>query len=145
MTVPFFIFAAALLLDEQENSDGLVAKLYLSCIPFLHYMVFNLAIQMFLQPPRFPDRGNAILVWLSVISFALHHLLSWLFVDKLGWGTVGSLVTTNIALWASGIGQFLYFYGGWFDIDKSDDSNSLAALDLWAIVKFSVSSGIMLW
>ncbi|XP_024031184.1 protein DETOXIFICATION 24 isoform X2 [Morus notabilis] len=138
--LPIFIFSAPLLklLGEQADIAAVAGKISLWCIPYLYTFVFSLTIQMYLQA----QQKNLIVGWLSATSFVLHVVLSWIFVYKLEWGTVGALAAMNIASWSSVIGMFVYIFGGW--CTKTWKGFTLAAfVDMWPVVKLSISSGVM--
>ena len=142
LLLPLFIFSTPLfrLMGEKESIAVVAGNVSPWCIPLLYCFIFRQTIQMYLQA----QLKNLVVGWISLCSFVLLVLLSWLFVFVFDWGFVGALVAMNIANWASVFAQFVYMFGGWcFDTWKGF---SMAAFtDMWPVVKLSVSSGLMLW
>ncbi|RWR74884.1 protein DETOXIFICATION 20-like protein [Cinnamomum micranthum f. kanehirae] len=141
LLVPFFVFATPLLklvgqTDELSEKAGVIALWF---IPFLFYFVFNFTLQNYLQA----QLRNAIIGWLSAGSFVLHVILSWVMVDKLNWGIAGAMGSMILTGWLSVIGEFVYVFGGWCPQTWSGFSMK-AFSELWAVVKLSVSSGVMI-
>ncbi|KAJ0079324.1 hypothetical protein Patl1_23505 [Pistacia atlantica] len=99
--------------------------------------MFNM--QQFLQS----QHKNMIIGWPSAASFALHVLLSWIFVTKLNLGISGAMGAMIIASWLVTIALFLYIFGGW--CPDTWRGFTLAALtDLSPAVRLSISSGSMI-
>ncbi|KAJ8646525.1 hypothetical protein MRB53_008273 [Persea americana] len=139
--VPFFVFATPYLkllgqTDELSKRAGVIALWF---IPFLFYFIFNFTLQMYLQA----QLKNAIIGWLSASTFVLHVILSWVMVDKLNWGIPGAMGSMILSGWLSIIGELVYVFGGW--CPQTWGGFSMKAFsELWAVVKLSVSSGVML-
>ncbi|XXG50834.1 hypothetical protein AAC387_Pa02g4752 [Persea americana] len=139
--VPFFVFATPYLkllgqTDELSERAGVIALWF---IPFLFYFIFNFTLQMYLQA----QLKNAIIGWLSASTFVLHVILSWVMVDKLNWGIPGAMGSMILSGWLSIIGELVYVFGGW--CPQTWGGFSMKAFsELWAVVKLSVSSGVML-
>ncbi|KAJ0466377.1 hypothetical protein HanIR_Chr14g0671411 [Helianthus annuus] len=75
--------------------------------------------------------------------FAIHILLSLLFVYKLNLGVSGAMLALMISSWSLVIGEFIYIFRGW--CPNSWKGFTFAAFkDLMPLVKLSVSSGVML-
>ncbi|XP_030453233.2 protein DETOXIFICATION 20-like [Syzygium oleosum] len=139
--VPVFVYTSSIFKllgveDEIAEAAGYIALWF---IPILYYFVFNFTIQMFLQS----QLKNSVIGWLSAISFAIHVLLSWLFVYILDWGILGAMSAMIISNWLGVIGEFVYVFGGWCESTWKGFTWA-AFTDLWPVVKLSVSSGIML-
>ncbi|XXG50836.1 hypothetical protein AAC387_Pa02g4754 [Persea americana] len=139
--VPFFFFATPYLkllgqTDELSERAGVIALWF---IPFLLYFIFDLTLQIYLQA----QLKNAIIEWLSAGTFVLHVILSWVMVDKLNWGIPGAMGSMILSSWLSIIGELAYVFGGW--CPQTWGGFSMKAFsELWAVVKLSVSSGVML-
>ncbi|XXG50839.1 hypothetical protein AAC387_Pa02g4756 [Persea americana] len=141
LLVPFFVFATPFLkllgqTDELSERAGVIALWF---IPILFYFIFNFTLQMYLQA----QLKNAIIGWLSAGSFVLHVILSWVMVDKLNWGIPGAMGSMILSSWLSIMGEIVYVFGGW--CPQTWGGFSMKAFsELWAVVKLSVSSGVML-
>lgn len=140
--VPLFIFATPLfrLLGEDEAIAVASEEISLWFIPIFYSFVFNFTIQMYLQA----QLKNSIIGWLSAFSFILHILLSWIFVSILDLGVAGAMGAFNISSWLPIAGEFVYIFGGWCPNTWKGFSTA-AFIDLWPVVKLSISSGVMLW
>ncbi|VAI70871.1 unnamed protein product [Triticum turgidum subsp. durum] len=83
-----------------------------------------------------------VLAWIGVAGLCFHVALTYLLVTVLGWGTPGAAAAYDLSLWAIALGQAAYIIGwckdgwrGW----------SMAAFhDMWAFVKLSLESAVML-
>ncbi|VAI83101.1 unnamed protein product [Triticum turgidum subsp. durum] len=83
-----------------------------------------------------------VLAWIGVAGLCFHVALTYLLVTVLGWGTPGAAAAYDLSLWAIALGQSAYIIGwckdgwrGW----------SMAAFnDMWAFVKLSLESAVML-
>ncbi|XP_021895409.1 LOW QUALITY PROTEIN: protein DETOXIFICATION 24-like [Carica papaya] len=141
LLLPIFLFARQIftILGEQSDIASLAGYISLWFIPMLYFYVFNYTIQNYLQG----QLKNSIIGWLSVGSFLINLLLSWIFVKKLHWGISGAMSATIIANWLVAIGEFVYIFGGW--CPKTWRGFTWVAFsDLFPITKLSVSSGLML-
>ncbi|KAK1423785.1 hypothetical protein QVD17_19093 [Tagetes erecta] len=139
--LPVFLFGAPIfkLLGEEEaiaESGGYISIWF---IPYIYTFVFSLTMQMFLQA----QLKNMVIAWLSLLQFAIHIPLSWLFVYNLGYGVTGAMIALSISSWVVVIGEFIYIFGGWCPL--SWKGFTVAAFkDLYPIVKLSISSGVMI-
>ncbi|KAF6151993.1 hypothetical protein GIB67_010567 [Kingdonia uniflora] len=138
---PVFAFATPLfrLLGEEEELAKVAGKISIWFIPIIYYFVFNFTMQMFLQS----QLKNAIIGYLSSVSFVLHIILSWLFVYKFNWGLNGAMGAMVISTWTITIGELVYVIGGWCPGTWTGFSKS-AFSDLTPLIKLSASSGVML-
>ncbi|GMY20026.1 protein DETOXIFICATION 24-like [Fagus crenata] len=139
--VPLFIFTTPIfrVLGEEEEIAVASEAISLWFIPILYSFVFSFTIQMYLQA----QLKNLIIGWLSAASFVLHILLSWIFVNILDFGVNGALGAYNIASWLPIFGEFVYIFGGWCP-NSWKGFTKAAFMDLWPVIKLSVSSGVML-
>ncbi|XP_077247628.1 protein DETOXIFICATION 20-like [Tasmannia lanceolata] len=141
LILPLYIFATPILklLHQDEEIAEAGGKIALWFIPINFYFVFNYTMQMFLQA----QLKNSIIAWLASISFTLHVLLSWIFVDKLNLGVGGAMGSMVLSSWLTLAGEFVYVFGGWCPQTWRGFSRS-AFSELWPVVKLSVSSGVMI-
>uniref|UniRef100_A0A2N9GEI3 Protein DETOXIFICATION n=1 Tax=Fagus sylvatica TaxID=28930 RepID=A0A2N9GEI3_FAGSY len=139
--LPLFIFTTPIfrLLGEEEEIAIASEEISLWFIPVFYSYVFVFTIQMYLQA----QLKNSIIGWLSAASFVLHILLSWIFVSILDLEVAGAMGAYNIATWLPIFGEFVYIFGGWCP-NTWKGFTTAAFVDLWPIVKLSVSSGVML-
>lgn len=140
--LPLFIFSSAIfkLLGQDEDIANTAGHISLWFVPVLYSMVFHYTIQRYLQA----QLKNMIIGWLGAGSFAIHILLSWIFVSKMKLGIPGAMGTMILSSWLVVIGEFVYIIGGW--CPNTWRGFTLAAfVDLLPAVKLSISSGVMLW
>ncbi|XP_050221290.1 protein DETOXIFICATION 24-like [Mercurialis annua] len=139
--LPLFIFSAKIfiLLGEDEQISEKAGYICLWFIPILYFFVFAFTLEKFLQT----QLKNGIVGWLSAAAFALHVILSWIFVSKLNWGIPGAMIAMIISNWCIIIGTVIYITcGGCPNTWKG--FSSAAFSDLVPVIKLSISSGIML-
>uniref|UniRef100_A0A0E0BNA9 Protein DETOXIFICATION n=1 Tax=Oryza glumipatula TaxID=40148 RepID=A0A0E0BNA9_9ORYZ len=139
--LPIYLFTTPLLIALGQDPDisvvaGTISLWY---IPIMFSYVWGLTIQMYLQS----QSKNMIVTYLSLLNFGLHLFLSWLMVVKFHLGLAGVMGSTVIACWIPIFGQLAYvFFGGcpqtWTGFSSSAFTN------LGAIIKLSISSGVML-
>ncbi|CAL0305213.1 unnamed protein product [Lupinus luteus] len=101
-------------------------------------LAINFPTQKFLQS----QSKVGILAWLGFISLIVHIGILVLFIKVLGWGTTGAAAAYDISAWGVALSQMVYVVGwcqeGWRGLSW------LAFKDLWAFVKLSFASAIML-
>ncbi|KAI3444232.1 hypothetical protein Pfo_000897 [Paulownia fortunei] len=141
LLLPVFIFATSIfnLLGEEEDIAKSAGYISLWFIPFVYGIIFSLTIQMYLQA----QQKNMIIAWLSALQFAIHILLSWLFVNVLDFGIPGAMGALCISSWFVVFGEFVYIFGGWCP-DSWKGFTVAAMKDLLPVVKLSISSGVMI-
>lgn len=140
--LPVFVFTTPLLkLLGQEESiaemAGTIARWY---IPVMFSYIWAFTLQMYLQA----QSKNVIITYLAVLTLALHIFLSWFMTIKLDLGLAGVMGSMIFAMWIPVFGQLGFvFFGG---CPETWTGFSFAAFkDLRAIIKLSLSSGLMLW
>ncbi|KAL2318658.1 hypothetical protein Fmac_032534 [Flemingia macrophylla] len=138
---PIYIWSAPILrlVGQTAEISEAAGKFAILMIPQMFAYALNFPIQKFLQS----QRKVLVMLWISALVLVLHIFFSWLFISKLGWGLTGAAITLNSSWWLIVIIQFLYVV-----ITKSDGAWSgftwLAFVDLFAFVKLSLASAVML-
>ncbi|KAK7351209.1 hypothetical protein VNO77_10490 [Canavalia gladiata] len=138
--LPIFVFATPLLrliglpVAVAERA-GLVA---IWLIPFHLSFPFQFTLQRFLQC----QLKTGIIAWISGGALAVHVLVSWVFVEKMRIGIVGTALTIAFSWWLSVFGLLLYtLFGGcphsWTGFSAQ------AFVGLWDFFKLSFASGLM--
>ncbi|XP_027368170.1 protein DETOXIFICATION 33 [Abrus precatorius] len=141
LLVPVYVWSPPILeLIGQTNQISVAAgKFAVWMIPQLFAYALNFPIQKFLQA----QRKVLVMLWISAVVLVLHTIFSWLLILKLGWGLTGAAITLNTSWWLIVIAQLLYIF-----ITKSEGAWSgftwLAFADLFAFVKLSLASAVML-
>ncbi|EEF31432.1 multidrug resistance pump, putative [Ricinus communis] len=141
LVLPAFIFSTPILRLLGEDEDIAKAAGYISLwfIPIVYFLAFHMSIQKYLQA----QLKNAIIGWVSTISFLLHVLLSWILVSKLNLGIPGAMWAMIASTWLILIGEVAYVIGGWCP-DTWKGFTLAAFSDLFPVLKLSISSGLML-
>ncbi|CAI9775361.1 unnamed protein product [Fraxinus pennsylvanica] len=137
----FYIFAAPLLhlIGQTDDISAAAGKLAVWMIPQLYAYALNFPIAKFLQS----QSKMMVMAWISAVVLALHTLLSWLFMLKLGWGLVGAAVVLNASWWFLVVAQLVYIFSG--TCGRAWSGFSLKAFqNLWGFVKLSMASAVML-
>ncbi|XP_078437794.1 protein DETOXIFICATION 21-like [Wolffia australiana] len=139
--IPFFVFTTPILrlLGQDEAVAVMAGTISLWFIPVLFSYSLSFTLQMYLQA----QIKNQVITYYAALSLSVHVLLSWVMTAKLHFGLSGVLTSTMISLWIPVVGQVLFVvYGGcpdtWHGLSFE------AFKDLWAVVKLSISSGVML-
>ncbi|KAH6796384.1 hypothetical protein C2S51_037370 [Perilla frutescens var. frutescens] len=141
LLLPIYIFAPPILtfFGESDEISGAAGEFALWMIPQMFAYAVNFPIQKFLQ-------SQSKLMEMALISFfvlILHTFFSWYLIFYLGWGLVGAALTLNTSWWLIVILQLVYIF-----YTKSDGAWSgfswLAFRDLYAFVKLSLASAVML-
>ncbi|XP_061993090.1 protein DETOXIFICATION 29-like isoform X2 [Rosa rugosa] len=105
---------------------------------FAYAMVFPLA--KFLQS----QSKMMVMAVIAAVTLILHTVFSWLLMLKLGWGLVGAAVVLNASWWIIVVSQMVYIFSG--TCGRAWTGFSWKAFHgLWAFVKLSLASAVMLW
>ncbi|KAG0447928.1 hypothetical protein HPP92_028100 [Vanilla planifolia] len=84
----------------------------------------------------------SVLAWIGFAAVILHVGLLYLFIDGFGWGITGAAAAYDTSQWFVAIAQLVYVVrwcrNGWTGLSWS------AFSDLWAFVKLSLASALML-
>ena len=80
----------------------------------------------------------------AAVSLVVHFLVSWLFVDGLKLGVVGTMATVSISWWVNVLIILAYTVCGGCPLTWTGFSSE-AFTGLWEFLKLSASSGVMLW
>ncbi|KAH9324797.1 hypothetical protein KI387_004975 [Taxus chinensis] len=137
---PIYIFATPILKGLGQDADvaDLAGVFALWMLPQLLAYSLNFPMQKFLQSQ---SKVMAI-ACISLVALIIHIFLSWLLIFKLGLGLVGAAITLNLSWWIIDIGQFLYIVYCCQDAWKG--FSWLAFHDIWAFVRLSLASAVML-
>ncbi|KAH6774999.1 MATE efflux family protein [Perilla frutescens var. hirtella] len=141
LLLPIYIFAPPILtfFGESDDISRAAGKFALWMIPQMFAYAVNFPIQKFLQS----QSKLMVMAWISFFVLILHTFFSWYLIFYLGWGLVGAALTLNTSWWLIVILQLVYIF-----YTKSDGAWSgfswLAFRDLYAFVKLSLASAVML-
>ncbi|KAF1893601.1 hypothetical protein Lal_00002097 [Lupinus albus] len=138
--LPLYLYAEPilLLLGQDHEIAELAGTFTIQSIPQMFSLAINFPTQKFLQS----QSKVGILAWLGFISLIVHIGILVLFIKVFGWGTTGAAAAYDISAWGVALSQMVYVVGwcqeGWRGLSW------LAFKDLWAFVKLSFASAIML-
>lgn len=138
--LPLYLYSEPLLilLGQERRIAELAGTFTIQSIPQLFSLCINFPTQKFLQA----QSKVGILAWLGFISLIVHIGILVLFIKVLGWGTAGAAAAYDISAWGVALSQVAYVVGwcqeGWRGLSW------LAFKDLWAFVKLSFASAVML-
>ncbi|KAH9619493.1 hypothetical protein KSS87_000595 [Heliosperma pusillum] len=129
-----------LILGEPEEIASKAYIFILGLIPQIFAYAFNFPIQKFLQSQSivFPS------AYISAAALVFHIVASWVVIFKLGWGLLGASLVLSFSWWIIVVAQFVYivcdsrFKYTWTGFSPAAFSG------LWAFLKLSTSSAVML-
>ncbi|XP_054780427.1 protein DETOXIFICATION 35-like [Prosopis cineraria] len=137
---PIYIFASPILklLGQEDEIADLAGEFTLLTMPYLFSLAFTFPTQKFLQA----QSKVYVLTCIGLVALVFHVLLLWLFIYLLDWGITGLAVAFDISNWLIALSQIVYVVGwckeGWHGFSM------LAFKDIWAFVRLSLSSAVML-
>lgn len=142
LLTPFYVFTSPLLklLRQSKDISELAGKYAIWVIPQLFGYALNFPIQKFLQA----QSKIWVMTVINILVLALHVVLNWVFVTKLGKGLLGAAIAGNISWFVVVVAQIVYVVSGFFP--KAWTGFSLKAFkSLSGFVKLSLASAVMLW
>ncbi|XP_027064637.1 protein DETOXIFICATION 40-like isoform X2 [Coffea arabica] len=137
-----YVFSKPILifLGQAPDIASAAALFVYGLIPQIFAYAVNFPIQKFMQAQSIVQPS----AYISTATLALHLVLSWLAVYKIGLGLLGASLVLSFSWWIIVIGQFIY-------IVKSEKCKqtwtgfSLQAFSgLWGFFKLSAASAVML-
>ncbi|RZB93882.1 Protein DETOXIFICATION 34 isoform B [Glycine soja] len=137
---PIYIYAEPilLLLGQEPEIAELAGVFTIQSIPQMFSLAINFPTQKFLQA----QTKVGFLAWVGFGAFIFHIILLWILLKVLALGTTGAAVAYSTTAWVIALAQTAYVIGwckdGWRGFSW------LAFKDLWAFVKLSVASAVML-
>ncbi|CAD6268725.1 unnamed protein product [Miscanthus lutarioriparius] len=139
--LPVYLFTEPLLvaLGQDPEISAVAGTISLWYIPVMFSYVWAFTLQMYLQA----QSKNMIITYLAVRNLSLHLVLSWLMTVRFHLGLAGVMGSMVIAMWIPVFGQLAFVFFGGCPLTWTGFS-SAAFADLGAIIKLSLSSGVML-
>ncbi|CAL8127460.1 unnamed protein product [Prunus armeniaca] len=138
--LPIYIFATPVLklLGQEDDIANLAGEFTIQTIPSLFSLAIIFPSQKFLQA----QRKVKVLAWIAVLGLLIQIGMLCLFLLVFGWGTLGAAVAFDIVRWGMAIAQVVYIMGwcrdGWTGFSW------LAFKEIWAFVRLSLASAVML-
>jgi multidrug resistance protein, MATE family len=140
LLTPLYLYAAPILrlLGQDDDIAAAAGSFTLGIIPQMFALAVNFPTQKFLQA----QSKVAVLAWVGFAALAAHVGLLALFVSVLGWGVAGAAAAYDVSSWLTSLAQVAYVVGwcrdGWTGLSRA------AFQELWAFVKLSLASAVML-
>lgn len=136
------IFATQILrfIGQQDKIAEWAGEFSIWMIPMVFAYAFEFPIMKFLQA----QSKIMTMAVIAGVSFAMHSLLTWLFMLKLGWGLAAGAVVLNCSWWFMVVAKMMYIF--WGNCGEAWSGFSWEAFkNLWGFVRLSLASGIMIW
>ena len=139
---PTYLFTAPILRALRQPSDiADVAGTYCRwVVPQLFAYAANFPLQKFFQS----QSRVWVVTAISGAGLAVHVVLNYVFVARLGHGLLAAAVVGNVTWWLIIVAQVGYLVSGCFP-EAWQGFSRLAFNNLSAFVKLSLASAVMLW
>ncbi|KAJ1255056.1 hypothetical protein BS78_K293900 [Paspalum vaginatum] len=140
LLTPLYVFAEPILrlLGQDAEIAAAAGRFTRGIIPQMFALAITFPTQKFLQA----QSKVAVLAWIGLAALLAHVGLLALFVSALGWGVAGAAAAYDVSSWLTSLAQVAYVVGwcrdGWTGLSRD------AFRDLWAFVKISLASAVML-
>jgi MATE family multidrug resistance protein len=140
LLTPLYVYAAPVLrlLGQDEGIAGAAGTFTRGIIPQMFALAVNFPAQKFLQA----QSKVGVMAWIGLAALLAHVALLALLVSVLGWGVAGAALAYDTSSWLTSLAQVAYVVGwcpdGWTGLSRA------AFTDLWAFVKLSLASAVML-
>lgn len=140
LLLPIYIFAAPILklLGQQEDIADLAGSFSILVIPQFLSLPFNFPTQKFLQA----QSKVKVIAWIGLVALILHIGMLWFLIYVLDFGLAGAALAFDITSWGITVAQLVYVViwckDGWTGLSW------LAFKDIWAFVRLSLASAVML-
>lgn len=142
LLLPVYIFATPILRwsGQSEELAVMAGNVSIWSIPLHYSYVFLCPLTRFLMS----QSKNSIIAVISSFVFVFHIFITWLFVNEMELGLFGIVMTLNLSWWFNAICLFGYVVFGGCPLTWTGFSRD-ALYGIWDFIKFSISSGIMIW
>lgn len=134
----FFAATILKLLGQQEDIADPAGSFSILVIPQFLSLPFNFPTQKFLQAQ---SKVNVI-GWTGLVALILHIGILWFLIYVLDFGLAGAALAFDITSWGITVAQLVYVViwckDGWNGLSW------LAFKDIWAFVRLSLASAVML-
>ncbi|KAH9712828.1 protein DETOXIFICATION 27 [Citrus sinensis] len=142
LLLPLYLFASPVLklLGQPDDVAELSGMVSIWMIPLHFSFAFQFPLQRFLQS----QLKNMVIAWVSLVALLVHIFVSWLFVNRMQLGVIGTAATLNFSWWILVFGLFGYVSCGGCPLTWTGFTLE-AFSGLWQFVKLSAASGVMLW
>ncbi|CAK9187789.1 unnamed protein product [Ilex paraguariensis] len=132
---PFMI-----LLGQSPSIASAAALFMYGLIPQIFAYAANFPIQKFLQAQSIVNPS----AYIATATLVVHILLTWIVLFRLGWGLLGGALVLSLSWWILVVAQFVYILVSDRCKHTWKGFNILAFSGLWAFLKLSAASAVML-
>ncbi|KAL3604129.1 hypothetical protein D5086_004988, partial [Populus alba] len=138
--LPLYVFATPVLklLGQRKDIAEVAGKFTIQVIPQMFSLAINFPTQKFLQA----QSKVGVLAWIGLAALIIHIGVLYLFINVFEWGLAGAAIAYDISSWGIALAQLAYVVGwckdGWKGLSW------LAFKDIWAFVRLSIASAVML-
>ncbi|CAN4112315.1 unnamed protein product [Withania somnifera] len=141
LLTPAYVFASRILkfLHQDPKISDIAGKYAIWIIPEIFASALNYPAEKYLQA----QSKVWFMAFSSMLTVAIHVLLNWIFMVKLGMGLVGAAIAGNISFWILVVSKISYIVCGWFP-EAWTGFSYLAFKSLTKFLKLSISSAVML-
>ncbi|KAL3517185.1 hypothetical protein ACH5RR_024087 [Cinchona calisaya] len=138
--MPLYIYSTPVLklLGQRDDIADMAGAFSVQIIPQMFSLAINFSTQKFLQA----QSKVGILAWVGIVALIIHIVVLYLFVSVFKWGTAGAAAAYDVSGWIISLAQVVYIVGWCQDAWKG--LSLLALKEIWAFVKLSVASAVML-
>ncbi|VAI02311.1 unnamed protein product [Triticum turgidum subsp. durum] len=138
---PTYVFAAPILraLHQPAAMSAVAGRYTRWVVPQLFAYAANFPLQKFFQA----QSKVWAMTFISGVVLALHVVLNYVFVTRLGHGLFGAAMIGNVTWWIIILAQFAYLVSGCFP-EAWKGFSMLAFSNLAAFVRLSLASAVML-
>ncbi|KAF7052598.1 hypothetical protein CFC21_060678 [Triticum aestivum] len=138
---PTYVFAAPILraLHQPAAMSAVAGRYTRWVIPQLFAYAANFPLQKFFQA----QSKVWAMTFISGAALALHVVLNYVFVTRLGHGLFGAAMIGNVTWWIIIVAQFAYLVSGCFP-EAWKGFSMLAFSNLAAFIRLSLASAVML-
>ncbi|XP_062009468.1 protein DETOXIFICATION 40-like isoform X2 [Rosa rugosa] len=137
-----YIFSepALIFLGESPRIASAAAIYVYGLIPQIFAYAVNFPIQKFLQAQSIVTPS----AYISAVTLAVHLLLSWVAVYKIGLGLLGASLLLSLSWWINAVAQFVYILKSERCRHTWSGFTWQAFIGLYGFFKLSVASAVML-
>ncbi|KAF8089351.1 hypothetical protein N665_0509s0019 [Sinapis alba] len=141
LLLPTYLYTTPVLkfIGQPDDIAELSGVVSVYVIPLHLAFALSFPLQRFLQC----QLKNNVTAFSSAVSLVVHLLVSWLFVDRLKLGVVGTMATVSISWLVNVLIMLAYTVCGGCPLTWTGFSSE-AFSGLWEFFKLSASSGVML-
>ncbi|MQM05751.1 hypothetical protein Taro_038575 [Colocasia esculenta] len=137
---PIYVFATQILklIGQEDDIADLAGRFTLLILPQIFSSAVNFPVQSFLQA----QSKVMVMAGIAIVALLVHIAILWVFIFGLGWGLYGAAIAFDLTCCLNAAAQVVYVVGWCKD---AWTGLSLAAFnDLWAFVRLSLSSALMM-